>query len=92
MVKVEQAESYLKNKIGDSSDIAKVWEEFKAFGKEPVEGEDEIALLFQCGVYDLQVRRFFTSNLLGNFQSPMRTNIRIWNNFVVNLLLNQWRN
>lgn len=67
MVKVEQAESYLKNKIGDSSDIAKVWDEFKSFGKELVEGEDEIALNFQCGVYDFTGQEFFYFEFVRQF-------------------------
>lgn len=67
MIKVEQAESYLKSKIGDSSDIEKVWDEFKAFGKELVEGEDEIALIFQCGVYDFTGPEFFYFEFVRQF-------------------------
>lgn len=49
MIKVSETESYFKNKIGNSSDISKVWEVFKSFGREKVESEDEVDLVFQCG-------------------------------------------
>lgn len=39
MITVMQTESYLKNKIAEDTDhIKKVWETFKIFCKEPVEG------------------------------------------------------
>jgi hypothetical protein len=49
MTKVSETESYFKTKIGVSSDIAMVWEVFKSFGRETVESEDKVALVFQCG-------------------------------------------
>lgn len=53
MTTVKNAESYLKNKIGeDIDDIKTIWETFKDFCKEPVEGEEDIEILFQCGVFD----------------------------------------
>jgi len=36
MIKVGEAESYLKNKIGHNfSNMTKVWEVFKSFAREP---------------------------------------------------------
>ncbi len=67
MTTVAEAESYLKNKIGDSNDIEKVWEVFKSFGREPVEGEDEVALLFQCGVYDFTGEELFYFDFVRQF-------------------------
>ncbi|MGB3261252.1 hypothetical protein [Paenisporosarcina sp.] len=68
MITVNNAEIYLKDKIGENSnDIIKVWEEFKSFGKQPVEGEDEIALLFQCGVYDFTGENRFYYDFVRQF-------------------------
>lgn len=59
MITVKNAESYLKNKIGDITKIDKVWDAFKSFGKEPVQGEEEVVLLFECGVYDFTGEELF---------------------------------
>ena len=68
VISVNEAESYLKNKISENTkDIMKVWEVFKAFGKEPVEGEDEIALLFQCGAYDFTGEEQFYFDFVRQF-------------------------
>ncbi|WP_245596808.1 hypothetical protein [Shimazuella kribbensis] len=40
---------------------------FKSFGKEPVEGEDAIALLFQCGVYDFTGEELFYFDFVRQF-------------------------
>ncbi len=62
------AESYLKNKIGeDTIDIKKVWETFKAFCKEPVEGEEDKEILFQCGVYDFTDEELFHLDFVRQF-------------------------
>lgn len=67
VINVQEAEEYLKSKIGNSDDITTVWEVFKAFGKEPIEGEDEIALLFQCGVYDFTGEELFYLDFVRQF-------------------------
>jgi hypothetical protein len=68
VISVNETESYLKNKISENTkDIMKVWEVFKAFGKEQVEGEDEIALLFQCGVYDFTGEELFYFDFVRQF-------------------------
>ncbi|WP_078410710.1 hypothetical protein [Priestia abyssalis] len=70
MIKLRDAENYLKNKIGEnSSDITKVWEAFKSFGREHVEGEEEIALLFQCGVSDFTGEELFYFDFVRQFTS-----------------------
>ena len=52
MITVKNAESYLKDKIGeDADDIKIVWEPFKGFCTAPVEGEEDNEILFQCGIY-----------------------------------------
>jgi hypothetical protein len=51
---------FLKEKLGEhTTNIANVWNEFKLFRRRPVEGEEEIALLFQCGVYDFTREEIF---------------------------------
>ncbi|WP_078410749.1 hypothetical protein [Priestia abyssalis] len=68
MIKLGDTENYLKNKIAEnSSDITKVWEAFKSFGREHVEGEEEIALLFQCGVYDFTGEELFYFHFVRQF-------------------------
>lgn len=53
MISIKNAESYLKNKLGkDTEDIKEVWDTFKDFCKETVEGEEDKEIFFQCGVYD----------------------------------------
>jgi hypothetical protein len=68
MINVKNAESYLKSKIGeDTSDIKKVWEIFKDFCKEPVEGEEDKEILFQCGVYDFTGEELFHLDFVRQF-------------------------
>jgi len=68
MIAVMNAESYLKHKIGeDTDDIKKVWEAFKAFCKEPVEGEEDKEILFQCGVYDFTGEALFHLDFVRQF-------------------------
>ncbi|MFF2288287.1 hypothetical protein [Peribacillus butanolivorans] len=60
MITVKNAENYLKTKIADDADdIKKVWETFKDFCKEEIEGEEDKEILFQCGVYDFTVEELF---------------------------------
>jgi hypothetical protein len=60
MITVQNAEGFLKEKIGENpTNITNVWNEFKSFGRQPVVGEEEIALLFQCGVYDFTREEIF---------------------------------
>ena len=68
MITVMNAESYLKNKIGEgANDIKKVWETFKAFCTEPVEGEEDKEILFQCGVYDFTGEELFHLDFVRQF-------------------------
>lgn len=68
MITVMNAESHLKNKIGENTDdIKKVWETFKAFCKETVEGEENKEILFQCGVYDFTGEELFHFDFVRQF-------------------------
>ncbi|MFE5472716.1 hypothetical protein [Bacillus safensis] len=68
MITVKNAESYLKDSIGeDTDDIKKVWETFKAFSKETVEGEEDKEILFQCGVYDFTGEELFHFDFVRQF-------------------------
>ncbi|NHC43209.1 hypothetical protein G6549_25310 [Bacillus sp. MM2020_1] len=68
MITVNNAKSYLKEKIGeDVNDIKKVWETFKDFCKEPVEGEEDKEILFQCGVYDFTGEELFHFDFVRQF-------------------------
>ncbi|QYF84867.1 hypothetical protein [Peribacillus frigoritolerans] len=68
MITVKNTESYLKDKIGeDADDIKKVWETFKDFCKEPVEGEEDKEILFQCGIYDFTGEELFHFDFVRQF-------------------------
>lgn len=68
MITVQNAEGFLKEKIGENTtNIANVWNEFISFGRQPVEGEEEIALLFQCGVYDFIGEELFYFDFVRQF-------------------------
>ncbi len=68
MITVKNAESYLENKIGeDTNDIKKIWETFKFFCKETVEGEEDKEILFQCGVYDFTGEELFHFDFVRQF-------------------------
>lgn len=68
MITVKDAESYLKDKIGeDADDIKKVWETFKDFCKEPVEGEEDKEILFESGVYDFTGEELFHFDFVRQF-------------------------
>ena len=90
MITVKNAESYLKNKIGEGTDdIKKIWETFKSFCKEDVEGEDDKEILFECGITDFSGEElFFFIILYVSFQFIVMTNILIWSNFTAIIYLN----
>lgn len=68
MITVKNAERYFKDSIGeDTDDIKKVWETFKAFSKETVEGEEDKEILFQCGVYDFTGEELFHFDFVRQF-------------------------
>jgi len=68
MITVNNAESYLKNRIGEGTDdIKKVWEIFKSFCKEDVEGEDDKEILFECGITDFSGEELFFYNFVRQF-------------------------
>ncbi|MCM3115713.1 hypothetical protein M3610_10475 [Neobacillus sp. MER 74] len=68
MITVKNAESYLKDKIGDDIDgIKKVWDVFKEFCKEPVEGEEDKQILFECGIYDFTGEELFHFGFVRQF-------------------------
>lgn len=68
MISVKHAESYVKDQIGeDIKDIKKVWETFKKFCQEPVEGEEEKEILIQCGVYDFTGEEIFHFDFVRQF-------------------------
>ena len=68
MITVKNAESHLKVKIGvDTGDIKKVWETFKDFCKEPVEGEEDTEILVESGVYDFTGEELFHLDFVRQF-------------------------
>ncbi|MCS0672442.1 hypothetical protein [Cytobacillus firmus] len=68
MITVKNAESYLKDKIGEGvNDIKKAWVVFKDFCKEPVGGEEDSEILFQCGVFDFTGEELFHFDLVRQF-------------------------
>lgn len=68
MITIANAESHLKNRTGEiTNDVQKVWEEFKSFAKETVVGEEEKAILFQCGVYDFTGEKLFYYDFVRQF-------------------------
>jgi hypothetical protein len=68
MLTFKNAESYLKDKIGDdTNDINKVWDVFKGFCKEPVEGEEDKEILFECGVYNFTGKELFHFGFVRQF-------------------------
>jgi hypothetical protein len=68
MITIATAENYLKNKIGDNTnDVLKVWEEFKSFAQEEVDGEEEKAILFQCGIFDFTGEKLFYYDFVRQF-------------------------
>lgn len=68
MINYKNAEKYLKDLINkDLPDVKNVWEIFKSFGREQVEGEEEVALLFQCGVYDFTGEKLFYFDFVRQF-------------------------
>ncbi|MED1472018.1 hypothetical protein [Bacillus salipaludis] len=68
MITVRNAESHLKDKIGDDTDnIKKIWDAFKGFCKEPVEGEEDKQILFECGVYNFTGEELFHFGFVRQF-------------------------
>ncbi len=68
MITIKNAEDYLRQQLGpNTEDIRKVWEEFKLFAKKTVIGEEEKAILFQCGVYDFEGEELFHYDFVRQF-------------------------
>ncbi|MGG3799650.1 hypothetical protein [Metabacillus fastidiosus] len=68
MITIKNAESYLKDQIGENTnDIEKVWGIFKAFCKEQVVGEEEKEILFQCGISNFTGEELFYFDFLRQF-------------------------
>ncbi len=68
MLTVRNVESYLKNLISeDTVDMNDMWETFKVFCREPVEGEEEKEILFQCGIYDYTGEDLFYFDFVRQF-------------------------
>ncbi|MFJ8246816.1 hypothetical protein [Peribacillus asahii] len=68
MITIANAENYLKSRIPENIDnMLKIWEEFKLFAKEDVIGEEEKAILFQCGVYNFTEEKLFYYDFVRQF-------------------------
>nr|WP_106779418.1 hypothetical protein [Lysinibacillus timonensis] len=68
MLTVRNVESFLKNLISENSkDIKNVWETFKAFCKDPVDGEEDKEILVQCGVSAFSGEELFYFDLVRQF-------------------------
>ncbi|MEH6943337.1 hypothetical protein [Bacillus sp. JJ722] len=68
MFTVKNAESYLKQSIGENTnDIKEVWEAFKSFCRMTVEKEEDREILFQCGVYDFTGEELFHFDFVRQF-------------------------
>ena len=68
MITVKNAEQYLKNKIAENaSNPATVWAIFKEFGRKTVDGEEELALLFECGTYNFTGENLFYLDFVRQF-------------------------
>ncbi|WP_121614241.1 hypothetical protein [Mesobacillus foraminis] len=68
MFTISNAENHLKNRTGEiTNDVKKMWEEFKSFSKESVVGEEDKAILFQCGVYDFTGEKLFYYDFVRQF-------------------------
>lgn len=68
MITVKNAEIFLEGKINKNSiDIKKVWETFKGFCREPVDGEEDKEILFECGVYDFTGEELFHLHFVRQF-------------------------
>lgn len=90
MITVNNAESYLKDKIGkDSDDIKKIWDTFKDFCKESVREKKIEKLYFNVVFMILLERNYFILILYVSLLFMKMTSILIWNNFTVNFYLNQ---
>ncbi|MFJ8234176.1 hypothetical protein ACIQ34_00365 [Ureibacillus sp. NPDC094379] len=68
MLTVRNVESYLRNLISeDTEDIKNVWETFKTFCKETVEGEEDQEILYQCSVYNFTGEDLFHVEFVRQF-------------------------
>jgi hypothetical protein len=62
--------NYLKKRIKtDVLDIRKAWDVFKAFCRLPLVGEDEKAILFQCGVHNFTGKSLFHYSFVRQFDA-----------------------
>ncbi len=50
LLTVQETEQYVKEKIGETTNPHLIWEIFKEFGEISIEQEDDVELLFQCGM------------------------------------------
>ncbi|UNL83242.1 hypothetical protein [Priestia koreensis] len=59
MLTVQNAQPFIENQLKTDPTIESVWSAFKELSRQPVEGEEEVALLFQCGTYDFTGEKKF---------------------------------
>lgn len=68
MITITNAENHLKKRIGENNNnILTIWNEFKSFAKIDVDGEEEKAILFQCGVFNFTGKRLFYYDFVRQF-------------------------
>ncbi|PLT27561.1 hypothetical protein [Peribacillus deserti] len=68
MITNANAEKQLTTKIGErTNDVKHVWSVFKTFANEKVIGEEEKAILFQCGVYNYTGEKLFYFDFVRQF-------------------------
>ncbi len=68
MITIANAEKHLKKMIGDeTNDLLNIWQKFKSFAQEVVEGEEEKAILFQCGTYNFTGEKLFYYDFVRQF-------------------------
>ncbi|WP_456279287.1 hypothetical protein [Bacillus sp. AK128] len=67
MLTVNETLSFFKQEVKGIIDPIQVWTLFKEFGKIPIENEDDIELLFQCGMDDEQEEPYFYIDFIRQF-------------------------
>ncbi|MDQ0859697.1 hypothetical protein [Bacillus sp. V2I10] len=77
MITIANAENNLKKRFGENTnDVINIWKEFKSFALEDVDGEEEKALLFQCGIYNFTGEKLFYFDFVRQFTDKEDGNIQ----------------
>ena len=68
MITVKNAKAYFETTLDFENDkVATIWEKFKVFCREDIQGEEEKEILFECGIFKFTGEKMLHFNFVRQF-------------------------